>query len=172
MSRISIRGVLAVGIFVLAAGPAVAGPPGLTMDALTQMSWPDLEALYREAGPGAICPGYAVGRAIYCPGAPLAGVKTKVTGWLWKGKHFEPNDTLVNQWLGFRAIRARVYYGASYLDGKPSLLMDYTETSHVWSDVRDEVREVAPGLFLGIMYRGAPCNPHRKMFFALCVGTE
>ena len=57
--------------------------------------------------------------------------------------------------------------GPSCLDGKPSIVMDYGETSLVWADVRDEVREVAPGLYLGRMYRLKPCGPEFQMFFAL-----
>jgi hypothetical protein len=45
--------------------------------------------------------------------------------------------------------------------------MDYHETSRVWVDVRDEVREVAPGLYLGRMYRRKPCGPEFQFFFAL-----
>jgi hypothetical protein len=56
---------------------------------------------------------------------------------------------LVNQWLGVRAVRASVGYGPSWLDGGPSIVVDYAATSRVWRDVRDEVREVAPGLYLG-----------------------
>ena len=75
--------------------------------------------------------------------------------------------TLVNQWCGFRAIKARVYYGPSWLDGQTSIIMDYQETSKVWADVRDEVREVAPGLYLGLMYHRKPCEPQFKLYFAL-----
>jgi hypothetical protein len=32
--------------------------------------------------------------------------------------------------------------------------------------VRDEVREVEPGLYLGVMYKGRP-NAQQKMFFTL-----
>ncbi len=73
---------------------------------------------------------------------------------LWHGKVFDPCDgTLINQWAGVKAIKARVGYGPSLLDGRPSIIMDYSDTSRVWADVRDEVREVAPGVYLGRMYR-------------------
>ncbi len=45
--------------------------------------------------------------------------------------------------------------------------MDYRGMSHVWSDVRDELREVAPGVYLGLMYRCKAGQPRMKMFFAL-----
>jgi hypothetical protein len=51
--------------------------------------------------------------------------------------------------------------------------MDYGATSRVWADVRDEVREVAPGLYLGAMFRRRDPQPQFKMFFALqCPATE
>jgi hypothetical protein len=163
----------------VAAGPGIAlaqqeAPTSAAMirpqslEQLAHMSWPDLEALYRASGPGAAPVGYARGLAIYCPDAPLAAVRSKVTHFLWRGKHFSACDgTLVNQWCGFKAIRARVYDGESWLDGGPAIVMDYGSTSRVWRDVRDELREVGPGLYLGAMFRRVELNPKFKMFFAL-----
>jgi hypothetical protein len=128
----------------------------------------ELELLYRQAEPGRLLDGYAPGEAIYCEGTPLAGLRSRATRLLWRGKHIEgAGCMLVNQWCGFRAIRARIYCGTSWLDGNPALIMDYRGTSRVWADVRDEVREVAPGLFLGIMFREDAPQPKRKMFFVL-----
>jgi hypothetical protein len=138
------------------------------LEQLACMSWEELERLYRDSGPGAIPVGYARGRAIYCPGARLSGVKSGVANALWHGKHFAADGgTLVNQWCGFKAIRAQVCYGPSWLDGSPSIIMDYGHTSHVWSDVRDEIREVAPGLYVGVMFLRHDPQPRLKMFFAL-----
>ena len=118
------------------------------------MSWPELERLYRQSEAGTIPEGYAEGKAIYCPCGRFAGMRSRLTGVVWRGKVFDAADgTLVNQWCGFRAIRAQVSYGPSWLDGAPSIVMDYSATSKVWTDVRDEVREVAPRLYLGRMYR-------------------
>ncbi len=149
------------------AGPA-AGGEALSLDGLAHMDWPELEQLYRQAEAAPIRAGYAPGRPIYQPNGHLSALRGKVTRVLWHGKHFCAEDcTLINQWCGLRAIRARVSYGPSWLDGKPSVIMDYSETSRVWADVRDEAREVAPGLFLGIMYERRCPGPRMKMFFAL-----
>jgi hypothetical protein len=147
---------------------AVSETPILCLDQLAQMSWPELKRLYREADAGAIPQGYTVGKAIYCPCQPFAGLHSRITGALWHGKVFDNADcSLVNQWSGFRAIRACVAYGPSCLDGKTSIVMDYGETSLVWADVRDEVREVAPGLYLGRMVRRKKCGLQFQFFFAL-----
>jgi hypothetical protein len=154
---------------LLAAQPAPAANPDLSFDQLACMSWDDLEQLYRQVTAGTIPAGYARGRAIYCPGAFLTPTRSKLTKAIWHGKLFCSTDaTLVNRWcLGIQAIRARVAYGPSWLDGGPAIIMDYCGMSHVWNDVRDEIREVAPGLYLGVMYRRKPGQPQRKMFFVL-----
>jgi hypothetical protein len=140
----------------------------LMLDDLARMSPGDLEQLYRQSGVGGIPAGYARGRPIYDPDAAFAGLRSRATRALWHGKHFDAaGGTLVNQWCGFRAIRARVGYGTSWLDGGPAIVMDYGGTSHVWADVRDEMREVSPGLFLGVMYLRRPTQPRLKMYFAL-----
>jgi hypothetical protein len=45
--------------------------------------------------------------------------------------------------------------------------MDYRGMSHIWGNVRDEIREVAPGLYLGLMYRCKADRSRMKLFFAL-----
>jgi hypothetical protein len=128
-----------------------------------------LEQLYRAAGPGCIPNGFVRGRAIHAPDTLLAGPRATVANFVWRGKVFQPCEgMLVNQWRGLRAVRARIYEGPSWLDGQPSLIMDYRGTSPVvWSNVRDEIREVAPGLYVGLMYRYKPCGPKLAMYFAL-----
>jgi hypothetical protein len=138
------------------------------LEELAQMSWPDLEQLYRASAPGPIPTGYTRGLPIYCPEERLAATRSALTRRLWHGKHFSPCDgTLVNQWCGIKAIRARVFCAESWLDGGPAIVMDYGGMSWVWNDVRDEIREVAPGLYLGAMFRRHDPQPKFKMFFAL-----
>jgi hypothetical protein len=134
------------------------------------MSWAQLEQLYRQSAPASVPHGYLRGRPLYNPDKALSKARSRMTRCLWRGKHFQDGCELVNQWCGVKAIRARVYPGPSWLDGRPALILDYQHTSRVWADVRDEIREVAPGLFLGAMYlRREPC-PKFKMFFALEAG--
>jgi hypothetical protein len=161
---------LALTIGLLATLPMnVAAQEGpLTFERLTCMSWAELEALYRGAGPGEVPVGFVRGRTLYHPCTPLAHARTKVANRLWKGKHFCPDDaTLINQWPGFRAIRADVYPGESWLDGQPAHILDYADKSFIWRDVRDEMRQVGPGLYVGAMYvRDCP-TPRLKTLFVL-----
>ena len=140
----------------------------VTFERLTCMSWDELQHLYRNAPPGSVPSGFVRGKSLFNPCEALAGPRTKVANCLWKGKHFCPDDaTLINQWLGVRAIRANIYPGESWLDGKPALILDYAETSFVWRDARDEMREVAPGLYVGAMYLRRCPEPRIKTMFIL-----
>ena len=161
---------LLVGTTAVGQGLPTAAPV-LSLDQLAQMSWPDLEQMYRAAEAGNTPEGYLAGKALYCPCDRFSGMRSKVSGAIWRGKVFDCTGcTLINQWCGFQAIRANVYQGPSWLDGKTSLVMDYSATSRVWADVRDEVREVAPGLYLGRMYRLKATGPEFQFYFALQAG--
>jgi hypothetical protein len=133
------------------------------------MSCEELEQLYCRSCPGPAPNGTTRGVAIRYAGTDRCVRHAKITGILWHGKQFDAcAGTLLNRWcLGVKAIKAQVYCGESWLDGKPSLIMDYSETSHVWRKVRDELRQVCPGLYLGVMYERKDCEPKFKMFFAL-----
>lgn len=164
--RRTVLGLCATAL-ILTANTISAGEP-LTLKCLSKLDCCELEQLYRQASPGAIPQGFTPGRAIFCRDAPLAGLRSAVVNVAWRGKHFDGcSSTLINQWVGLRAIQAQVHYGESWLDGKPSIIMDYRCTSRVWRTVRDELREVAPGLYLGIMYEDRCCGPKFRMFFAL-----
>jgi hypothetical protein len=148
--------------------PSLPVTPPLSLETLAKMTWTELEQLYRQSAPGSIPHGYLRGRAIYCSDKPLSRTRSALTHLLWHGKHFDEGEcTLINQWCGFKAIKARVYPGPSWLDGQEAIIMDYQDQSIVWGDVRDEIREVAPGLYLGAMYRRRCPQPAFQMFFAL-----
>jgi hypothetical protein len=41
---------------------------------------------------------------------------------------------------------------SSWVDGRPCIVLDYSRTSFVASMVRDEIRELAPGVYLGVVF--------------------
>jgi hypothetical protein len=141
--------------------------PVTCVEDLACMGCAQLEQIYREAEPGRVPNGFAPGRVVYCADGLLAGAKSGMAHVLWRGKHFCDDGTLVNQWLGLRAIHATVAFGPSWLDGKTSIILDYGDTSRVWSDVRDEMREVSPGVYLGAMYLRRCPEPRLKLYFIL-----
>jgi len=142
--------------------------PVQCLDQLAALSCCELEELYRQSAAGTIPNGFARGRVVYCCDKRFAAARSRMSRTLWHGKHFCAEDgTLVNQWLGVKAIHARVSYGPGWLDGKPSIILDYAGESRVWADARDEMREVAPGLYVGAMYVRRCPEPKLKLFFCL-----
>lgn len=140
----------------------------LTMERLVRMGPGELEALYRSAGVGSLPTGKVNGRAIVRPGQRMGTTLSRGARVLWQGKVFRPEDaTAVNRFFGVRVVRGETSVGPSWLDGRPSLILDYSRTSRVYARVRDEIREVAPGLYLGLMYARSSPRPTFRMFFAL-----
>ena len=56
--------------------------------------------------------------------------------------------------FGLEAIVAKVYKAPSWLDNKECIVLDYSETSLVAHYVRDEIRLIGPGFYLGKVYWG------------------
>jgi hypothetical protein len=129
----------------------------LTASALLEMSETELENLFRGVSdPGPIPAGEAQGTVIVAPGTELSDLAAKVAHYVaWQGKVFDPvAGELRNEIgpLGAKAVRAKVYKQDSWFDSLQSIVLDYSETSLVAHWVRDEIREVAPGLYLGIVF--------------------
>ena len=156
-----------------AANSSAASPQSLTpltMEALVRTDRSDLEALYRGANAGTMPVGSLPGRAIPSPGTRKTVRQSKLIGLLWKGKEFPADGVMVNRLaLGLKAVRADVYYGESWLDGRPAIVLDYANTSRRFGDARDEMREIAPGLYLGITYVRKCPEPKLAMFYTLQV---
>ncbi len=122
----------------------------------------ELDELYRNADAGEIPTGDTQGTAI------LAGSKyaKTVAAWarmvFWKGKVFDlfaadgQSGILVNKIspLGLKCIVAKVYRDSSWLDGKDTIVIDYSKTSFLARMIRDEIREVEPGVYLGKVWWG------------------
>ena len=54
--------------------------------------------------------------------------------------------------IGLNAIVATVYKGPSWLDNKECIVLDYSETSLVARWIRDEIRLIDSGFYLGRVY--------------------
>ncbi len=140
----------------------------VTLDQLLRMSPAELEAVYRQGVAAAIPEGRVRGTALLAPGTWRTRLLARGTRLVWQGKIIEPGQaTAVNRFFGLRIIRGQLYQGPSWLDGSPSLVLDYSQTSHIYAGNRDEIRQVAPGLFLGLMYDRTTAPPGLSMYFAL-----
>jgi hypothetical protein len=152
----------------LAHGQSPAGPAGVTLDQLLAMSAAELDIVYRRGVSVAIPEGRIRGTAILSPGTRRTRALSRGARLMWQGKVFEPGQSsAVNRFFGMRLVRAQVYQGPSWLDGQPSLILDYSQTSRVYENNRDEIRQVDPGLFLGLMYDRTTSPPGLVMYFAL-----
>ncbi|OAI41192.1 hypothetical protein AYO38_04370 [bacterium SCGC AG-212-C10] len=130
----------------------------ITSAALLNMSQTELDSLFKQSEAGPIPAGEASGTVIVAPGSHVsdnaAGI-ANVVG--WQGKVFDPvKGELRNKILpvGIPAIAAKVRKDASWFDGKECIVLDYSHSSIVAKKVRDEIRLVAPNLYLGIVYFG------------------
>jgi hypothetical protein len=131
---------------------------------LLVMSQAELDDLFRQSSTGGIPDGDADGTAIVAAGTEIEGLGARLAHRLaWRGKVFDADKgTLVNKITAFNihAIKAKVYRQASWFDGQQAIILDYSKTSLVARKVRDEIRAVGPGLYLGQVYwnRTRVCN--------------
>ena len=127
-----------------------------TVADLLKMSQGDLDALFTASPPGPIPNGQSNGTAIISPGtAYSAEIATMVNHFAWQGKVFDAKAGLLRNRvgpMGVNAIVAKVYQDTSWFDAKPCIVLDYSETSFVAHWIRDEIRLIDPGLYLGIVY--------------------
>jgi len=125
---------------------------------LLAMSQAQLDDLFKASPPGDIPDGPAQGTAIIAPGTSYSeSIADVINHFGWQGKVFDARKgTLKNKILAFglEAIIAKVYKGPSWLDGKECIVLDYSETSIVASRIRDEIRLIDPGFYLGKVYWG------------------
>lgn len=123
---------------------------------LLTLSQTELDKLFTDSPVGNIPDGEADGTAIVAPGTTYsANIARFVSNFAWQGKVFDAKKgVLKNKILpfGLNAILARVYKGPSWLDGKECIVLDYSDTSIIAQWIRDEIREIQPGLYLGKVY--------------------
>lgn len=120
------------------------------------MSQQQLDDLFSASSAGDIPNGEADGTAIIASGTVFSPeIAALINIFAWKGKTFDAaHGTLTNRILalGLNAIVAEVYKASSWFDNKECIVLDYSKTSLVAEHVRDEIREIAPGTYLGLVY--------------------
>jgi hypothetical protein len=124
--------------------------------ALRRMSNRELDELFRRSRAGDVPHGRLPGTGLLFPGSPACGPLARLVHLLvWQGKETEGSGRSLQNLLGplrMRAIRALLCRDRSWVDGERCVLIDYSTTSRVAHMVRDEVRLVAPGLYLGVVW--------------------
>ena len=134
---------------------------------LLAMTEAELDSLFGSSPAGDIPNGQAHGTAIVAPGTKFsAEIAAIINIFAWQGKTFDAaHGVLTNRIsaFGVNAIVAEVYKAASWFDGKECIVLDYSKTSLVAKHIRDEIREISPGVYLGLVY----WDRKRTIHFAL-----
>lgn len=122
----------------------------------------ELDEIYKQAEPGQIPDGDTRGTAIVT-GSTLAKLYARFARlFAWQGKVFDlfppdkTNGILINKITPFSLtfVVATVYKDKSWMDDKETIVIDYSKTSFFFKKVRDEIREVEPGVYLGKVWWG------------------
>jgi len=122
----------------------------------------ELDEIYRNAEAGTMPSGDTRGTAIVA-GSPLSKFVAYLARALaWQGKVFDlfgpdhQSGILINKISPFSLtfIVAKVYRDKSWMDGKETIVIDYSRTSFVARVIRDEIREIEPGVYLGKVWWG------------------
>ena len=163
----------------------VSDTKSLDLAALRQMSYEELDQLYRSARrPASIADldGDAKGAMLawrHFRGGPIASLLRNFgssTVFPWEGKSFyskaSESGTGINRidlfgkrrWFPFRTR-----FDASFLDGKPTFVLDYSGPGNppLINQIVDEVREVAPRLYMGPAALNVGGRPRPILFFAV-----
>jgi hypothetical protein len=123
---------------------------------LLEMSDTQLDGLFSSSPVGEIPDGPAKGTAIIAPGTKFsAEIAEFINLFAWQGKTFDAKKGVLRNKIlpiGLNAIVAEVFKGPSWLDNKECIVLDYSETSLVAHWIRDEIRAIGPGFYLGRVY--------------------
>ena len=123
---------------------------------LLEMSDTQLDGLFSSSPVGEIPDGPAKGTAIIAPGTKFsAEIAEFINLFAWQGKIFDAKKGVLRNKIlpiGLNAIVAEVFKGPSWLDNKECIVLDYSETSLVAHWIRDEIRAIGPGFYLGRVY--------------------
>jgi hypothetical protein len=138
-----------------------------TAQQLLGMSQKELDDLFSSSPAGDIPNGEAQGTAIIAPGTVFSQeIASLINIFAWQGKTFDAaHGTLTNRIsaFGVNAIVAQVYKAPSWFDNKECIVLDYSKTSIAAMHIRDEIRLIGSGLYLGPVY----WDKTRTIHFAL-----
>ncbi len=153
-----------VSLFVGSSAFAQTAPITL-MEELIVLDECQLLELYKNSKPGPLPNGFVPGRVIMKPGSTSTVRRSNFMKHIWQGKYFD-DQIMTNKIFGLKFIKGNVTCENSWFDGQPVHAIDYSETSLLFKTYRDEFREVAPGIYLGAMWKRNGCQPKLLTWFA------
>lgn len=131
----------------------------VTADELRSMSRRELDELFRSSPAGVVPRGPSRGTALILPGTVLDPLLRGLVRLLvWKGKKFRTDPdgsaSLKNfiSPLSLELFRAEVYPDESWFSEGPAVILDYSDSSILVRMIRDEIRQVGDGLYLGQVF--------------------
>ena len=138
-----------------------------TMQDLARCQPAQLEALFASGSVSGIPTGRLRGLPLVNPGSPSAETVSQGSRLVWSGKVISADGSRArNYFFGLPSVPAKVSIQPSLRDGRPALVLDYSETSLVYRNVRDEIREVSPGVYLGYVDDIRTAEPASRRWFA------
>ncbi|MBU8807803.1 hypothetical protein KL953_02755 [Mycolicibacterium goodii] len=136
--------------------PQLARPDPLDEAWLLACDNTTLDTVFRQSPAGPVPDGDTTGTLLAWPGTrvtkPLARL---VRALVWQGKVLDRRAGILRNKvtpLGLRLVKARLCVANSWVDGRDCVLIDYSATSVLARMVRDEIRLVGPGLYLGVVW--------------------
>lgn len=126
------------------------------------LSRDELDQIYKNAEAGTIPSGDTRGTAIVTGSLLAKSYAAFARLFSWQGKVFDlfaadcDKGLLINKITPFSLsfIVAKVYRDKSWMDGKDTIVIDYSTTSFFAKKIRDEIREIEPGIYLGKVWFG------------------
>ena len=131
-----------------------APPPFRSLMPLTRLSAAALDEAFARGRAKDPPRGPTAGICLVAPGTPLSVPLAWFCRLFWRGKIFSASDdTALNRITVFdlAAIPMTTRIDTSSVDGRPCLVIDYAPLGAIGRRIHDEVREIEPGVFLGIM---------------------
>ncbi|MBX2883223.1 MAG: hypothetical protein KTR32_24940 [Granulosicoccus sp.] len=128
-----------------------------TLEGWLSLSREELDDIYSNASAGPLPTGDSRGTAIVTGSLMPRTLARFARLFAWQGKVFDifaddgNSGVLINKITPFSLnfIVAKVYRDQSWLDNKETIAIDYSKTSFFAKLIRDEIRQVEPGLYLG-----------------------
>ena len=125
---------------------------------LLNMSQDKIDELYKQGSVGEIPDGASEGIAIIAAGTVFAKVFALLSKlFFWRGKFFVRDQNFFLNILplfGIRAFKGEIYKGNGRFTEGETIILDYSQTSLIFKQVKEEMREIAPGFYLAQVYIG------------------
>ncbi|WP_273734269.1 hypothetical protein [Mycolicibacterium septicum] len=130
----------------------------MALDESLLLGYPNsaLDLLFRQSEAGPIPDGDTRGTLLAWPGTWLAKpLALLVRVIIWQGKVLDRREGVLRNKVtpfGLRLVKARLSVASSWVDDGDCVLIDYSTTSFLARMVRDEIRQVGPDLYLGVVW--------------------